>query len=134
MTLLSREAILAAADLRSEEVAVPEWGGSVRVRMLTAAERDQFEMAITATKDAPNHTDTRSLLVRLTVCDEAGVPLFGPEDMERLGQKSAAAMDRVFSAATRINAQSDKAVDALGKDSASAVPDSTPTNSPSASA
>ena len=43
MTLLSKTAILAAQDLQTEDVEVPEWGGAVRVRSFTGRERDVFE-------------------------------------------------------------------------------------------
>ena len=43
MTLLSKTAILAAQDLQTEDVEVPEWGGAVRVRSFTGRERDAFE-------------------------------------------------------------------------------------------
>lgn len=34
MTILTKQAILTAQDLKTEDVAVPEWGGEVRVRTL----------------------------------------------------------------------------------------------------
>jgi len=43
---LNKEQILRADDLKTEEVDVPEWGGSVRVRVLTGTERDAFESSI----------------------------------------------------------------------------------------
>src|SRR6266568_7439297 len=38
MTLLNKAAILAATDIKTEDVEVPEWGGTVRVRTISAAE------------------------------------------------------------------------------------------------
>ena len=43
---LTRDAILQATDLTFEDVAVPEWGGVVRVRGLTGTERDAFEASV----------------------------------------------------------------------------------------
>ena len=40
--LLNRSAILDAEDLKHEDVEVAAWGGTVRVRMMTGAERDEF--------------------------------------------------------------------------------------------
>jgi hypothetical protein len=40
---LTRDAILQAPDLQGEDVAVPEWGGTVRVRGLSGAQRDAYE-------------------------------------------------------------------------------------------
>ena len=36
--ILSRQAILQANDITAETVPTPEWGGAVRVRMLTGTE------------------------------------------------------------------------------------------------
>jgi len=46
MSLLSKTAILAANDLKSEDIEVPEWGGAVRVRSFTGRERDAFEASM----------------------------------------------------------------------------------------
>ena len=48
MPILNKAAILAAEDLKTETVAVPEWGGEVRVRTLTGTERDAFESGLVA--------------------------------------------------------------------------------------
>ena len=46
MTLLFKTAILAAQDLQTEDVEVPEWGGAVRVRSFTGRERDAFQASM----------------------------------------------------------------------------------------
>ena len=46
MTLLSKTAILAANDLKSEDIEVSEWGGAVRVRSFIGRERDAFEASM----------------------------------------------------------------------------------------
>ncbi len=46
MGLLTKDDILGADDLATEDVEVPEWGGCVRVRALTGTERDAFEAAM----------------------------------------------------------------------------------------
>ncbi|MFE3382837.1 hypothetical protein [Streptomyces anulatus] len=40
---LSAEQILDADDLAIEDVPVPEWGGTVRVKGMSGTERDRFE-------------------------------------------------------------------------------------------
>ena len=73
MTLLSKTAILAENDLKSEDIEVPEWGGAVRVRSFTGRERDTFE-ASTVRGDGKDRkvdlTNMRARLVGLTVIDE----------------------------------------------------------------
>lgn len=133
MGLLTREAILAAQDLGGEDVAVPEWGGTVRVRTMTGTERDQFETVVMQAKGATPGTavNIRAWLAALTVCDADGTALFTVADVEALGRKSAAALERVFAAASRLNALTDRDVAELGKDSAATPSASSTSASPS---
>jgi len=102
--VLTRLEILGSDDLNAEEVQVPEWGGLVRVRMLTAGERDKFETDVAGIGGkSKNMTNLRARLVVLTACDDALAPLFEPGDVEALAKKSAAAVDRVFSVAAKLN-------------------------------
>lgn len=118
MAILKREQILSADDLKRESVSVPEWGGEVLVRTMTGAERDAFEAAIGGGKARQvNTANIRARLVALTVVDEAGARLFADGDMEALGRKSAAALDRCFSVAMRLNGLSAKDVEELEKNS-----------------
>jgi hypothetical protein len=116
---LTKDQILEAADLKSEAVEVPEWGGSVLVRTMTGADRDAFEtsMVIVAADGTrrPDLTNLRAKLVALTVVDEANNRLFDVADIPRLALKSAAALERVFDAAQRINGIGAVAQDAVLK-------------------
>lgn len=114
--MLSRDEILGANDLATELVEVPEWGGSVRARTLTGAERDAFEMAVyTMRQKAGAAVNIRALLVALCVVDDEGKRLFSERDAAQLGAKSARALDRVFSAAQRLNGLTAADVDELAK-------------------
>lgn len=102
--MLTRDAILATrATLRSEDVEVPEWGGTVRVREMTGAERDAWEQSLVGAKGKVNIENVRARLVSRTVVDEAGVRLFSDTDAEALGQTSAAALERVARVAQKLN-------------------------------
>ena len=105
--MLTKDQILEAGDLKTEAVEVPEWGGSVLVRTMTGADRDAFESSmITTLSDGtrkPNMSNMRPKLVALTLVDETGNLLFSLDDVDRLALKSAAALERVFAAAQRIN-------------------------------
>jgi hypothetical protein len=106
---LTRDAILAAEDLRREPVPVPEWGGTVYVRTMTGTERDAWEMMAFTVKDGEasvNRDNIRARLAALTVCDETGELLFSVDDIDALGKKSAPALDRVYAVAQRVNAVS----------------------------
>lgn len=104
--MLTRDQILAAADLRIESVDVPEWGGAVGVRVMTGAERDRFEQQMAAAKGR-SVDNVRAGLLALCLCDEAGQRLFEDADVRALGDKSASALSRVFDVALRLNKLSD---------------------------
>lgn len=125
MALLSREAILAASDLPSEIVPVPEWGGDVRVLGMTVKERSAYESGFTKeVKDkngAPSVSQDRNALKELrerlfahTVVDEKGNRLFNDGDYDALSKKSAAAMERVLDAARRVCGMSQADLDEMG--------------------
>ena len=120
MPLLTRDQILAAQDLKTEEVKVPEWGGSVRVRSLDGAERDEFEQQMLETRGANtrvNMRNSRARLVAASVVDEQGKTLFTPADVEKLGGKSAKALNRVFEVAQRLSGLTREDVEELAKNS-----------------
>ena len=119
--MLTKDQILECNDLKSEAVDVPEWGGQVLVRTMTGADRDQFEASMMeALPDGtrrPDLTNLRTKLVALTLVDEAGNRLFEPQDVVRLAMKSAAALERVFTVAQRINGMGAQAEDDAVKNS-----------------
>jgi hypothetical protein len=120
MTLLTRDEILAVDDLLSEDVPVPEWGGTVRVRGLTGLERDKFESAhvkYRGRKTDVNMVNIRARLVSLTVVDGDGKRMFTNEDVRALGQKSAVALQRVFDVAQRLSGMSAEDLEELTKNS-----------------
>ncbi len=147
MTLLSKTAILAAQDLQTEDVEVPEWGGAVRVRSFTGRERDAFEASMVRGDGRDRKVDLtnmRARLVGLTVIDETGQRLFTDEEVDLLGAKSGAALDRVFAVAQKLNGLSGADVEELSKNSsgvpsavstsASALPSGSPTLTTSSNA
>ena len=147
MSLLSKTAILAANDLKSEDVEVPEWGGAVRVRSFTGRERDAFEASMVRGEGRDRKVDLtnmRARLVGLTVIDETGQRLFTDDEVDLLGAKSGAALDRIFAIAQKLNGLSGSDVEELSKNSsgvpsavstsASALPSGSPTLTTSSNA
>lgn len=121
MAILNREDILKAQDLVTEEVEVPEWGGSVFIRTMTGAERNAFELEVVpGVADGSNRMDVlnmrEKLLVKVIV-DDKGQRLFTDKDIKALGEKSAAALDRLFEVAQRLNRLSARDVEELEKNS-----------------
>ncbi len=118
---LNKQEILAQDDLKTEDVQIPEWDGAwVRVRTLNASERDWFESTTVqrnGKKVTTNLQNIRARLCLLCLVDETGARLFQEEDEFPLGGKSAAALDRIFTVAQRLNGLRDEDVDELAKNS-----------------
>lgn len=105
---LSRDDVLKAEDLTTEEVEVPEWGGSVLVRGMTGRERDEFESsAMDQRSGRVNYANTRAKIAIRCVVDDDGKRLFDAADIDVLGEKSGAALDRVFAVAARLSGLGD---------------------------
>lgn len=113
--ILDKTAILSAEDLKTEEVDVPEWGGSVRVRTLTGSERDAFESSLIAADGQRNMANYRARLLSRALVGENGQRLFSDDEIPLLGGKSAAALDRLFAVAQRLNGIGGEAEKAIEK-------------------
>jgi len=111
MAILTRDEILNAEDRQTLEVPVPEWGGSVLVRGLSGTERDQYEESLIRWRGGqgrnvaavPALANARAKLVSLAVVGEDGGRLFSDRDVVALGEKSAAALERVFDVASKLS-------------------------------
>lgn len=113
-----RERILFADDKPEiREVDVPQWGFKVFVRGMTATQRDQWEAEqIKIGKNGKTEftqENIRAGLVARCVCDADGNTVLRKDDIPRLGQKSAAAIDLLFGVAKELSGISQKDVDEL---------------------
>lgn len=115
---LTRETILAFDDLPREVVEV--WGDRVWVRCMTAAERDDFESEILVTKGKNTEVNRRNLRAQLvvrTTVDEEGNRFFANDDLDVVGAKSAAEIDKIFAVAMRLSGLSQADVEELAGNS-----------------
>lgn len=116
MTLLTRDAILKVDDRKTEDVAVPEWGGTVRLQGLTGAERDKLEASVIqqrGNKTSANLVNYRAKLVAMSAVDEGGHKIFSESDIRALAEKSSAALDRLASVASKLSGMSPEDVEDL---------------------
>lgn len=113
---LSRDEIFRKHDILTEEVEVPEWGGSVTVRGMTGRQRDAWEASFQKRQGKRTITDidnVRAKLVAFCVVDVEGNRLFTDGDVEELGGKSAAALDRIADVAARLSGIAEEDVEEL---------------------
>lgn len=109
--MLDRNSILNANDARTERIPVPEWDGEVCIRAMSGRQRDQFEQRARG----QDLTNIRAFVVCLCACDESGKRLFTDSDVEALGDKNAAALDKIFWAALKLNRIGSGDIDELKK-------------------
>lgn len=114
MALLDRKTILGTVDIKTTDVDVPEWGGAVRARQMTVAERNEF---VTRTQAENRAGHVAAWLVATLCVDDAGKALFTADDIPALEQKYFRILDRLASAILEVNELGIKEVDAAAKNS-----------------
>jgi len=107
--MLTKEQIWAADDLKSIDVNVSQWGGAIRVRTMTGKERQVFQKK--AQKDGEPVGDFLERLIVACAVDKDGKPLFAPEDIKALSEKSSAALETVFKVAAELNGLTSESVE-----------------------
>lgn len=109
--VLSKNDILGADDLPFQEIEVPEWGGTIRLKTLMEDELGPYEEGLIDMAGESRRVvlkNMRAKLLVLAIVDEKGKRLFNDNEIAALAKKSAKAMDRVFTVAQKMNG--------LGKD------------------
>ena len=120
--MLTRDAIFAAQDRAFEDVDVPEWGGMVRIAVITGTDRDAYEASMYEMKGKEiklNRDDMRAKLLARAIVDENLKRIFTDADIRELGKKSSKVIERLFTVAQRLNGMTDENIKELEKNSAS---------------
>jgi hypothetical protein len=95
--------ILSADDIKFQTVPVPEWDTTLRVYVMTGAERDAFESGVLAVSPDRRQENMRARLLVHCLRDEQGTRIFEASDADALGAKSGAALSRLFDVAADLN-------------------------------
>ena len=108
------EKIMQAKDLPVYPFEVEQWGVTVYIKTLSAAEYVAFVKRC----DKLNPEEQMFLQVCMTVCDSAGTLLFDYDDkasVDKLKSKNIAAIQTLFLASTKYGSPSQKLIDELSK-------------------
>jgi hypothetical protein len=129
--ILGKEQILAARDQVVERLEVPEWGGAVYIRSISAKERGVIEAAAARWKESKGRDDsfvkTFTLhMAGMALCDADGNRLFSDQEIAQLADRNAAAIAHVAEAAQRLAGLTKEDIQALEKNSGEAQPDDSP--------
>lgn len=100
--MLDKTTILSAADLTTETVNVPEWGGDVDLRALSGLDMEAFQASI---RDADGKIvgRVRERFLAYSIVDGIGARVFADDDIEALAKKNPLVLNRLFEVAQRIN-------------------------------
>lgn len=107
-----RKAALEADDLSTEIVTVPQWKDiKIEIRSLTAGERAR--LVSTAMRDSVVDMEkyTAELIIASAYDPETGEKVFERADRDAINKKNAAAIDLLFTAATRLSGLSGNAIE-----------------------
>lgn len=99
---LTAESILQADDFTFADVECPEWGGTVRIRSLSGAQRVQLKKAI------DNHNDDIDEMVCvMCIVDEDGNRILNRNQIGELSKKNTKAITRIAIRALEISGMRD---------------------------
>ena len=98
--LLNKAAIIAAQDVKTEDVFVEEWGGKVRLRSISADDALEFVKDL---QDSSNQAGSALKIIALCAVDEQGGRLFTLDDVTELRKKSFSAILTLQKAALKLN-------------------------------
>lgn len=129
--VLTKQDIIQVKDQVIEQVDVPEWGGVVCVRSISAAQRGQIEADAARYKEnkGKDQSFARTFTVRLAaqaMCDESGQRLFSDDETNALAEKNAAVIARISEVAQRLSGFGKADLEALEKNSGNAQPAASP--------
>ena len=124
MTEDIRLQILDLDDTQIEEVYVPEWNTTVRVRGMTGTQRAKYLAASTVERQAENRAARRkgltttdydrefadARLVAWCVVSDKGNRVFMDDDIEAINKKNASAIKRIVDVAIRLSGLDDDEV------------------------
>jgi hypothetical protein len=123
--MLDKEQILKADDIKTKTVKIPEWKGEVKIKMLTGAERDELEtITYPASGEKTARENIRAIWCIFSIVDDNGNRIFSKVDIDSLGKKSSAALDRIFTAALSLNKVTNKDIEDMEKNSEAAPAES----------
>jgi hypothetical protein len=104
--ILNPDQIDQADDLQVRIVEVPEWKGSIGVKVMAGTDRDKYEASLMKQQGKKFNADlnnARSKLLVMCLCDEKGARLYKDTETGRLGKKSSVVLDRLYEVAQEIN-------------------------------
>lgn len=120
-----RDKILAAADIPSEMVSIPEWNVEILVKGMSAGERLHLQKVSYDQKTGQVHMEKMYPDIVVSCCHDpqTGEPIFTDADKEAILSKSSAAVEKIAEVGLRLSGLGKDSQDEAGKDSSSTPSD-----------
>jgi hypothetical protein len=108
--ILDAAAIFGADDLPPVDVAIPEWGGEVRLRPMSSKDRDDAIKRSTQLNNEKAPGAFAAYLLAKCAVSETGETLFTTEDATRLAKKNGEVLERIAQKILDMNGLTEEAV------------------------
>ena len=117
MSLLNKHQIFASNDLKSQIISIPEWGGNIKIRVMSIGERLTLD-SLKIDEDDKDMNLAFNWIIKSCI-DENDKLLFDDpeEDIKFLKGKSSDSILKLFNAILSLNKQSQDDIDDLAKNS-----------------
>jgi len=123
---LTRDDILSIDDVVKFAVEVPEWGGTIYIKVLSGAEKESFETFTqrrlsgmgTDGKQDLSKVDIRQVrvtLLQMAIVDSTGNRLFTTDDLGKLNQKNGTVIERLVAIAQKHNGMTKESAEEIAK-------------------
>ena len=112
--LLSKDQIFACQDVTTETIAMPEWGGEVKIKAMSIGDQIEFERLNKKSKESANIVCNTLLYCCI---DDNGDRLFTEADLKTLEKKSFKAIEKLFRACLSLNALNSDSLEKEAKNS-----------------
>ena len=119
MSLLTAADIASVQDFKYVDVDMPQWGGTVRLRNLTADALDEYNRSLftpQGDKFVPNAVRRRLKLVSQCFCDERG-DVDAKANIEALSKRDGTDIDTLYEAAAALNKLTQASREEIAKNS-----------------
>lgn len=130
---LNKDQILGADDLEIREEHVPEWGGTIRLKALSGTAVDAFQLSMIKIRKpgedpVPNLENSKAKLLVHAIVDDNNEPLFTRTELDALGRKSSAVLQRLVDIVSDMSGLSDDAAAELAGNSEAAQSGDSPSS------
>ena len=107
--ILTKDSINSIQEPKAVELNIPEWNGSVYVRVMVAADRDAMGYAVEQARKSKKSIS--GIMVAHSLSDENGNRIYTDEEGESiLSKKSNKALDRIIRFSNKLNLVGDDEV------------------------